>query len=448
MTLSHRKSKKERTSLMQIEHGNPEFLRLVFSDILGHMRSIEVGIDQLDDVLENGIVMDGSSVPGFASVNDSDVLLLSSSGTPTLQPWDSAAAFLLCRVHKTSGKPHPRDPQNILDEMISKASKRGLQLMIGSELEFFTLQRLSDDSIAPLDSGGYFSSRPIDSELDFRRDIIRTLNAVGIPTTSHHHEGARGQHEVGLQYVTASIAADNILLGRQIIMEMGAMRGIDVTFMPKPFTDQNGSGLHLHQSIWKDDGSRNLFASKGDGGLSQMAINYVAGLLEHAGSLIAILAPTVNSYKRLVPGFEAPTRIAWGYRNRSTMIRVPHFNGSERAARIELRCPDTTISPHLAIAAILAAGLDGIARTLEPSEPTTTNLYKSAADIESLPGSLIESLALLKESHFMRNELGDSLVDTLVSIRMHEWEDYAKANGDPHSIEVSAWELNRYLHAN
>ena len=179
-----------------------------------------------------------------------------------------------------------------------------------------------------------------------------------------------------------------------------------------------------------------------------MAINYVAGLLEHASSLIALLAPTVNSYKRLVPGFEAPTRIAWGYSNRSTMIRVPHFNGSERAARIELRCPDTTISPHLAMAAILAAGLDGIERTLKPLEPATTNLYKSTSDVGSLPGSLIESLALLSESQFIRNELGDSLVDTLVSIRMHEWEDYVKANRDPHSIEISSWEINRYLHAN
>ena len=433
---------------MNAKQGHPEFLRLIFSDLLGHMRSYEVGIDQLDDVLENGIVMDGSSVPGYASINESDVLLLSLSATPTPQPWDPAAAFLLCGIHETSGKPHPRDPRNILDKMISKATKREFQLMIGSELEFFTIRRQSDDSIMPLDSGGYFSSRPIDSELDFRRDIVRTFNAVGIPTTSHHHEVARGQHEVGLQYTTAATAADHILLGRQIILEMASMRGFDVTFMPKPFTDQNGSGLHLHQSIWETGGSRNLFASKGNGELSPMAINYVAGLLEHASSLIALLAPTVNSYKRLVPGFEAPTRIAWGYRNRSTMIRVPHFNGSERAARIELRCPDTTISPHLAIAAILAAGLDGIERTLDPSEPTTANLYKSASDIESLPGTLRESLSLLDESHFMRSELGDSLVDTLVSIRMHEWEDYVKANGDPHSIEVSSWELNRYLHAN
>ena len=307
---------------MTKKHTEPEFLRLIFSDILGDLRSIEVGIDQLDEFLAHGAVIDGSSVPGYASVNESDLLLLSSSATPTLQPWDPSAAFLMCRVYETDGRPHPRDPRNILKDMILKASKQGFQLMIGSELEFFTIRKCADDSVEPRDSGGYFSSRPMDPELEFRRDIIRTLNIIGIQTTSHHHEVARGQHEVGLQYVPVSIAADNILLARQIIMEMASLRGIDVTFMPKPFSDQNGSGLHLHQSMWGIDGTRNLFSSKGNGGLSQLAINYTAGLLEHASSYIAFLAPTVNSYKRLVPGYEAPTRIAWGYRNRSTMVRA------------------------------------------------------------------------------------------------------------------------------
>ena len=332
--------------------------------------------------------------------------------------------------------------------MVTKASEQGMQLMVGSELEFFTIRKSSDSGITPLDSGGYFSARPLDSEIDFRRDIIRTLRAIGIPTTSHHHEVAKGQHEVGLHYTTASSAADNILLARQIIIEMASLRGISVTFMPKPFSDQNGSGLHLHQSIWGLDGSRNMFASKEEGALSQTAINYVGGLLEHARSFIALLAPTVNSYKRLVPGFEAPTRIAWGYKNRSTMIRVPHFNGSEKAARIELRCPDTTISPHLAIAAILAAGLDGIERNLEPPEPTTTNLYRPTTDVASLPGSLRESLSLLSDSHIMRERLGDSAIDSVVDIRLREWDDYVETHGDPYSPEISSWEIDRYLHAN
>jgi len=433
---------------MSKEHTQPEFLRLIFSDLLGDLRSIEVGIDSLDDVLEQGIMIDGSSVPGYASVNESDLVLMASSATPTPQPWDSSANFLLCRVHETSGNPHPRDPRNILDTITAKASRLGFQLMIGAELEFFTIRRYSDDSIVPSDSGGYFSSRPADTEIDFRRDIIRTLNAIGIQTTSHHHEVAQGQHEIGLRYAPISIAADNILLARQIIVEMGAIRGIDVTFMPKPFSNQNGSGLHLHQSIWEIDGSRNLFSSTEKGGLSQLATNYVAGLLEHASSYIAFLAPTVNSYKRLVPGFEAPTRIAWGYRNRSTMVRVPYFNGSDSAARIELRCPDSTISPHLGIAAILAAGLDGIKRNLEPGDPVAANLFKSSSDVKSLPISLRESLTLLEQSHLMRNELGESAIEAFVTLKMKDWNKYIEASDNPLSTDITRWELERYLHAN
>jgi glutamine synthetase len=433
---------------MTSEYKQPEFLRLIFSDLLGHLKSIEVGYERLDEILEHGAVIDGSSVKGYASVNESDLLLLSSRTTPIHQPWDPSAAFLFCRVHEISGEPHPRDPRNVLDIVVQKAAKQGFQLLVGSELEFFAIRKRLDESVEPRDAGGYFSTRPTDSELDFRRDVIRTLNSIGIPTTSHHHEVARGQHEIGLHYAPASIAADNILLARQVIVEMASMRGIDVTFMPKPFSDQNGSGLHLHQSIWDLEGSRNLFASQGNGKLSQLAVNYVGGLLEHASSYIALLAPTVNSYKRLIPGFEAPTRIAWGYRNRSTMVRVPHFNGSEKAARIELRCPDTTISPHLGIAAILTAGLDGIKRDIKPPEPTVTNLYKPSIEVESLPGTLKESLLLLKEGQILRKELGESVIDTFVSISMKDWEQYVTATEDPHSSVITSWELERYLHTN
>lgn len=433
---------------MTSEYKEPEFLRLIFSDILGHLKSIEVGYDRLNEILEHGAVIDGSSVKGYASVNESDLLLLSSCATPIHQPWDPSAAFLLCRVHETSRKPHPRDPRNVLDTMVRKAANQGFQLMLGSELEFFAIRRGIDESVEPRDAGGYFSTRPTDPELDFRREVIRTLNTIGIATTSHHHEVARGQHEIGLHYAPAATAADNILLARQVIVEMASMKGIDVTFMPKPFSDQNGSGLHLHQSIWDVNGSRNLFASQNDGGLSHLAVNYVGGLLEYASSYVALLAPTVNSYKRLIPGFEAPIGIAWGYRNRSTMIRVPHFNGSAKAARIELRCPDTTISPHLGIAAIIAAGLEGIMRSIEPPEPTQTNLYKSSTEVDSLPCTLKESLLLLKEDQILRKELGESVIDTFVSLRMKEWEQYVEATENPHSSDITSWELEKYLHAN
>jgi len=428
--------------------GRPEFLRLIFSDLLGQLKSIEVDYECLDDILEHGAVIDGSSVKGYATVNESDLLLLSSCVKPTFQPWDPSAAYLYCRVHDISGKAHPRDPRAVLDKMVEEAASHGFQLMVGAELEFFTVCRNEDNSIRPRDSGGYFCTRPSDSEIEFRRDVVRMLKAIGIPTTSHHHEVAQGQHEIGLRYVPASVAADNILLARQVIQEMAALRGIEVTFMPKPFSDQNGSGLHLHQSIWGLDGSRNLFASDTSGGLSQLASRYVAGLLEHASSFTALLAPTVNSYKRLIPGFEAPTRIAWGYRNRSTMVRVPHFNGSAQAARIELRCPDATISPHLGIAAILAAGLDGIIRDIEPPEPTASNLYKSDSETSSLPGSLRESLEFLNESRFLRQYLGNTVVDKFVSLKMKDWDQYMRATETPKSPEITAWELERYLHAN
>ena len=430
------------------EHGQPEFLRMIFSDLLGYTRSIEVGFDRLEEVVDHGLVIDGSSVPGYATVNESDVLLIPSRATPLIQPWDPSAAFLLCRIHEVSGELHPRDPRNILKRIASLAAKRGLQLMVGSELEFFTVARRTDDKIVPLDYGGYFSSQPQDNALDFRRDVIRTLKTLGIETTSHHHEVASGQQEIGLQYVEAETAADNIMLSRIVISEMAYRRGMIATFMPKPFPDQNGSGMHLHQSLWGLDSSRNLFTATGDSSISQLAMMYIGGLLEHATTLAAILAPTVNSYKRLVPGFEAPSRVAWGYRNRSTMVRIPHFNGSKKAARIELRSPDATSSPHLVIASILAAGLDGIERRIEPSQPTDKDLFGSGVTLKSLPGSLEEALDSLEKSTMMRKVLGDSVVDALVALRKLEWKEYVESTGDPGSSEITDWEIERYMHMN
>lgn len=430
---------------MTTEQRQPEFLRLLFTDLLGCTRSIEVGYDRLEEVVESGIVIDGSSVTGYASVNESDALLLPTSATPLLQPWDTAAAFLLCRVHQVSGALHPREPHSILMRTAKKASEQGLKLMVGSELEFFIVTRNAESRCSPSDHGGYFSSQPLDAALDLRRDIIRTLNSVGIRTTSHHHEAAEGQQEIGLHYAPAETAADNIMLARLIISEMAFRRGLIATFMPKPFVDQNGSGMHLHQSIWDLDEKHNLFSSENASEISTLATHYIGGLLEHACSLTAVLAPTVNSYKRLMPGFEAPTRIAWGYRNRSTMIRVPYFNGSRNAARIELRCPDASASPHLSIAAMLAAGLDGISRKIEPQGPTDENLYKSNLLIKSLPSSLQIAVSNLNGSRIMRETLGDSVVDLIVSKRKQEWADYAETTGDPGNSEITGWEIERYL---
>ncbi|MFW9962534.1 MAG: glutamine synthetase family protein [Candidatus Sifarchaeia archaeon] len=427
-------------------HRQPEFLRLIFSDLLGCSRSIEVGYDRLAEIVEQGLVIDGSSVPGYSSVNESDVLLRPSRATPLIQPWDTSAAYLLCRIHEVTGEPHPRDPRNILRKINSIAAEKGLMLMIGCELEFFTVTKQRQNGIAPIDQGGYFSSQPQDFALDFRRDVIRTLRDLGIETTSHHHEVARGQQEIGLHYVEAETAADNIMLSRIVISEMAYRRGMIATFMPKPFSDQNGSGMHFHQSMWGLDGSRNLFAGSGEFALSQMAIAYIGGILKHATALAAILAPNVNSFKRLVPGFEAPTRVAWGYRNRSTMIRVPFFNGFEKAARIELRCPDATASPHLVIASILVAGLDGIEKRLEPPDPTDKDLYEPGVSYRSLPVSLEGALEKLEKSSLLRSVLGDSVIESLVTMRKREWKEYVESTGDPGATEITEWEIDRYMH--
>jgi glutamine synthetase len=438
----------KRITFMTHEQENPEFLRLLFTDLLGHTRSIEVGYDRLDEVVESGIVIDGSSVPGYASINESDALLLPTRATPIIQPWDPSAAFLLCKVHEVSGSPHPRDPRNILDRVVNYASEQGLRLLVGSELEFFTISRRADGGLVPCDQGGYFSSQPLDFALELRREIIRVLNAVGIPTTSHHHEVAQGQQEIGLRYLPAELAADNIMMARLIISEIAYRKGLVATFMPKPFMNQNGSGMHLHQSIWSTDGTRNLFAVERSGDISVLATHYIGGLLEHAINLAAVLAPTVNSYKRLVPGFEAPTVIAWGYRNRSAMIRVPHFNGSQDAARIELRCPDASSSPHLAIAAMLSAGLDGIQRKVEPPLAADTNLYESKAQLDNLPNSLQNAILRLQESKMLRQRLGNSTIDFLVKNRLQEWKNYLESTGDHRSSEITSWEIERYLLAN
>jgi glutamine synthetase len=438
----------QRYPFMTPEPSEPEFLRLLFTDILGSVRSIELGYDRLDEVMKSGVFIDGSSVPGYAPINDSDALLLPYSAAPLPQPWDPLAALLLCRVHEATGAPHPGEPHSILERMVRRASEEGFKLLVGCELEFFVLTKSSDGTIAPCDQGGYFSSQPRDSALELRRDIIRSLNTIGIRTTSHHHEVANGQQEIGLLHMPAEIAADSIMLARLVISQMAYRRGLIATFMPKPFADKNGSGMHLHQSIWDSDSKKNLFASEKDSQISTLAQHYVGGLLEHAIALAGVVAPTVNSYKRLVPGFEAPAGIAWGYRNRSTMIRVPHFNGSQNASRIELRCPDSSTSPHLVIAAMLAAGLDGVRRHLEPPPPIGDNLYETDIPVKSLPGSLHEVVSCLGTSDFMREALGDSTIDYLVMKREEEWKDYASITGVSASSEITDWEIERYLLSN
>ncbi len=433
---------------MRETHDRPDFLRLIFSTVLGATKSIEIAYEDFEEVMKNGVYFDGSSVPGYASVNSSDLLLKPRSSRPVLLPWEKDVAVLVCGVFETSGDPHPRNPSAVLSRIAGSAREAGFELRVGSELEFFLVRENDQGMIVPGDGGGYFSTIPADGGLQFRRMVAKSLGSIGISTTTHHHEVAAGQHEVGLRFSSAPGAADDIMLARLLIAEMAHEIGAIATFMPKPFSGMNGSGMHLHESLWSIDEKVNLFSSGKSGEVSELAGSYVAGLIEHAGALAAVVAPTVNSFKRLTPGYEAPTRIAWGLRNRSTMIRVPQYNGTDVKARIEFRCPDPLCSSHLAVAATLAAGLDGIKRGLTPPAPTGENLYKTAAETESLPGSLKEALDVLKCDKVVVEALGKSLVDTIVKMRTAEWEEYLELTGNPGASEVTPWEVSKYLHFN
>ncbi len=421
----------------------PEFLRLLFTTPLGETKAVEITSDRLDELSNHGVCFDGSSVKGYAKVNNSD-LVLKLRDEPIYETWDKDMALALCRVYGSDGIPHPLDTITVLERVVSKARDMGFRFMIGGELEFFLVREMGKSGIIPADSGGYYATPPSDRGLSIRRDVAMTLGRMGLHTTVHHHEVARGQHEIGLKFCDVMELADAILIARASIVERAIRDGLIATFMPKPFAHENGSGLHIHQSLWALNGVKNLFAEE-NGSLSKTAEHFAAGLLKHAPGLAALVAPTVNSYKRLRPGFEAPTQIAWGPRNRTTMIRIPHYMNTHRNARIELRCPDSSCSPHLALAAILAAGLDGIMQELEPPTPRDDDLFESKEGGRQLPPSLSIAISELESDRVLCQTLGTQLVEWIVTTRLNEWRDYVCITGDPGPTEVTNWEIDKYL---
>jgi len=425
----------------------PEFLRLIFTSILGTTHSIELTYDRKEEVFEDGVYFDGSSVRCYANVNSSEMLLRPIYNNPLPASWDPLMEIIPCSVHEVSGAPHMCDPVNILRHVSDEAYGKGYVMMAGFELEFF-LVGLEDSIVKPVDKAGYFATTPADRGLQFRREAMISLSRMGIGTTTHHHEVANGQHEIGLKHGPASDSATSLMLAKHIIAELASLRGMTATFMAKPFVSMNGSGMHIHQSMWTNDLSSNLFATERASEVSIVAGHYVAGILEHARALSAIVAPTVNSFKRLVPGFEAPTKIAWGPRNRTTMLRVPHFNGSSKSARVEFRCPDPSCSPHLALAAILAAGMDGILNEMSPPEPTEKDLFHGTTDVESLPTSLIDALDALRSNSLLLDSLGSQVIDTYLTVKKSEWSRYIHSTGDPGPFEVTDWEIVEYLQCN
>ncbi len=430
----------------QIQAADVQFIDLQFTDLTGMVKSVGIPTGMWPGVLENGMWFDGSSIQGFARIAESDMRLYPDLTTFRVLPWeeDVSTARVICDVFTPEGDPFTGDPRYVLKQVLTEAEKMGFTYYTGPELEFFLFQPHADGSLLPLqphDQAGYFDAST-DMARPVRRQMVKALEALGITVEALHHEVATGQHEINFRYDTALHTADNAVTLRQTLRAIAARNGLHATFMPKPIAGINGSGMHTHQSLWRD--GKNAFANADDEyGLSQTAKQFIAGQLHHARSLGLLIAPLVNSYKRLVPGYEAPVYISWARINRSALIRIPKVNPGRiaTATRIELRCPDPSANPYLAFAGMLAAGLDGIKRGLDAPLPQEEDLYHleepARAELTAMPGSLGEAIAEFEQSLLFQQVLGEHLFQNYLTVKRQEWNDYR--------IAVSEWELDRYL---
>jgi len=439
----NRRASKDYVLQMAKEH-DVKFIRLWFTDILGFLKSVAITIEELPQSLDEGTGFDGSSIEGFARIDESDMMAMPDPTTFAIIPWrpqERSVARMFCDVLHPDGTPFEGDPRFILRRNLKRAAELGFTFYVGPELEYFYFAR--SDGTELLDQGGYFDLSPLDAATDLRRETVLTLEALGIMVEASHHEVAPSQHEIDLRYTDALTMADNTMTYRLTVKEVAMKNGVHATFMPKPMADQNGSGMHVHQSLFK--GERNAFFDKADPyHLSALARSYIAGLLRHAQEITLVNNQWVNSYKRLVPGFEAPVYLSWARRNRSDLVRVPEYKpGKENATRIEYRAADPACNPYLAFAAMLAAGLEGVEKEYPCPEPVEENVYEMSQEeqhrrgIEHLPGSLWEAIELAEGSELLRRCLGDHLFDSLITNKKIEWSDYRR--------QVTDYELKRYL---
>ncbi|MBN1931601.1 MAG: glutamine synthetase [Desulfobacterales bacterium] len=432
--------------LKQVKDRNVRFIRLWFTDVLGFLKSFAISPAELELAFEEGMGFDGSSIEGFARIEESDMVAKPDPATFTILPWRASenmnVARMFCDILNPDGTPYEGDPRYALKRNLKKAADMGFQLYVGPELEFFYFK---DSSPKPqiLDHGGYFDLTPLDVASDLRKDTILALEAMGIQVEYSHHEVAPSQHEIDLRYTDALAMADAAMTYRLTVKEIAMKHGVYATFMPKPIFGQNGSGMHVHQSLFK--GSENAFFDSNDKYyLSETGKSYIAGLLKHSKEIASVVAQWVNSYKRLVPGYEAPVYISWARRNRSALIRVPMYKpGKANATRMEFRCPDPACNPYLAFAVMLAAGLKGIEEKYQLSNPIEEDIFEmSAAEreskgIDSLPGSLGEAIAFTESSDLVREALGDHIFEKFLMNKKIEW--------DNHRIQVTNFELEKYL---
>jgi glutamine synthetase len=431
--------------LKRVDKEKVEFVLLWFTDLEGHLKSFAITPQELEDALDDGMGFDGSSITGFNAIEESDMVAIPDPETFQLMPWkegERKVARMICDVVTPDGRPYEGDPRYVLRRALERMQTMGFDTFnVGPELEYFIFK--DDTGTETLDEGGYFAQTTLDAASDLRQDTVAALESMGIPIEYVHHEVGPSQHEIDMRFASALDMADHTLTYRLIVKEIAKKAGFHATFMPKPIFGENGSGMHTHQSLFSD-GRNAFFDADDEWHLSEVGKAFIAGQLRHAREISAVFAQWVNSYKRLVPGYEAPVYVAWSQRNRSALIRIPLYKpGAEQATRAEIRCPDPACNPYLTFASLLHAGLEGIENGYELPEPMETNLYHLTAEqrrergIVSLPETLGEAIDELAQSDLARKALGPHIFDRYVELKRKEWDEYR--------VQLTEWEMEKYL---
>jgi len=421
-----------------------KFIRLWFTDVLGALKSVSITVEELEHALEYGMGFDGSSIEGFARIDESDMVAMPDPTSFRILPWrptKNAVARMFCDILTPAGKPFEGDPRYVLRRNLENTKRLGYTYYVGTEMEYFYFQNSSGTK--QLDIGGYFDQTALDMASDLRRDTVLTLEEMGIPVYSSHHEVAGSQHEIDLRYTDALNMADGVMTFKVVAKEIASKYGVYASFMPKPIGTENGSGMHINVSLYK--GSQNLFYDAHDKiRLSKTARYFLGGVLNRAAEMTSITNQWINSYKRLVPGFEAPVYISWASKNRSDLVRVPEYRpGRQDSTRFEYRAPDPACNPYLAFSVLLAAGLEGIEKKIEPPEATTSNVFELSPEerlergIKTLPKDMHEAIALTEKSSLVKKVLGDHVFNSFIRNKKIEWENYRS--------QVTDYEINRYL---
>ncbi|MCJ7432601.1 MAG: type I glutamate--ammonia ligase [Anaerolineales bacterium] len=436
--------------MKRVKEDKVTFISLQFTDVLGTVKSVDMPLHNVEGAVEDGVWFDGSSVEGFARIQESDMRLMLDLDSYAVLPWspvDRRRARIFCDIFMTDSKPFEGDPRGNLKRALAKLAERGWTYNIGPEPEFFLFKGTNGHGVHPVphDIGGYFDFSADDEAVRVRAELMDELMSMGLEVEVGHHEVAIGQHEIDFRYTNALRAADNVLTLKYTVKALAAQHGLTASFMPKPVFGINGSGMHCHQSLFDEKGENLFFDGKDEFKLSKLAYSFIAGQLSHARALAAVVAPTVNSYKRLVPGYEAPVYIGWAQSNRSALIRIPRYtDGRDKAMRAELRFPDPSSNPYLAFTVMLAAALDGIDKKMTPPAPlNNVNLYnldkaeRTKMGVGELPGSLAEALTELEKDEVVKTALGTSTYETFARAKWEEWDEFR--------IHVTDYEIERYL---